>query len=194
MANELKILDLGCGKNKQKDATVGIDNIQLPGVDIVWDLSKFPYPFGTSNIDKVYCSHILEHFEHGTRDKILKEVYRILRPGGKIEIRVPHAFSIVANIDPTHKTYYCLGTVDYFVKNNKYSYYKEINYDFKLEKTWVNLHLFKEHNSLFKKKLSSYSSVIVNRLFKINGINPDLLIKILPIYSVELVWVLKRGL
>ena len=39
----LNILDLGCGSVKAEGA-VGLDNVGLPGVDIVHDLLDFPYP------------------------------------------------------------------------------------------------------------------------------------------------------
>ena len=39
----MKILDLGCGSVKVEGA-VGLDNVGIPGVDIVHDLLDFPYP------------------------------------------------------------------------------------------------------------------------------------------------------
>ena len=35
----MKILDLGCGRNKLKDA-FGIDFVKLSGVDFIWNLNK----------------------------------------------------------------------------------------------------------------------------------------------------------
>ena len=35
----MKILDLGCGRNKLQGA-FGVDFVELPGVDFVWDLNK----------------------------------------------------------------------------------------------------------------------------------------------------------
>jgi len=39
----MKILDLGCGNNKRKEA-VGIDREDRPGVDIIHNLDIFPWP------------------------------------------------------------------------------------------------------------------------------------------------------
>jgi hypothetical protein len=55
------ILDLGCGENKCP-GTIGVDFRKMKGVDIVQDLSKYPW----SNIpdecaDVVRTSHLLEH-------------------------------------------------------------------------------------------------------------------------------------
>ena len=35
----MEILDLGCGRNKLKNA-FGVDFVKLSGVDFVWDLNK----------------------------------------------------------------------------------------------------------------------------------------------------------
>ena len=37
----MKVLDVGCGTAKVNGA-IGIDRINLPGVDVVHDLNKFP--------------------------------------------------------------------------------------------------------------------------------------------------------
>ena len=45
----MKILDIGCGKNKIKgmkgDIVIGLDSKKLKGVDIVWNLEKTLLPF-----------------------------------------------------------------------------------------------------------------------------------------------------
>ena len=54
-------IDLGCGEEKMPDA-IGVDIEKLPGVDIICDLKKFPWPFKDSSFNEIYCSHMLEHF------------------------------------------------------------------------------------------------------------------------------------
>jgi predicted SAM-dependent methyltransferase len=39
----------------------------------------------------VYCSHVLEHFEFSDLKRLLKDVHRILKPGGNFLISVPDA-------------------------------------------------------------------------------------------------------
>src|SRR4030043_363365 len=46
----MKILDIGCGLNKQKtsnrkDVVIGLDAVKVPGIDVVWNLEKTPLPF-----------------------------------------------------------------------------------------------------------------------------------------------------
>jgi len=58
MAEPAKILELGCGANKTPGA-VGVDRVAGPGVDVVHDLSRLPWPFPDNTFDEVRLSHIL---------------------------------------------------------------------------------------------------------------------------------------
>ncbi len=94
-------LDLACGKNKKADFT-GIDRVQLPGVDIVFDLEKFPWTFAEDgSVDEIYCCHYIEHTEDVI--KFMDECYRILKTGGSMTIIAPYWTSVRAWQDPTHK-------------------------------------------------------------------------------------------
>jgi SAM-dependent methyltransferase len=107
----MKKLNLGCGK-KIKKGYVNQDIVDLPGVDLVHDLNKFPWPFKKNQFDEVYCDNILEHL-----DSILKpmeEIWRITKNKSKIEIIVPAFPSIGAAVDPTHKQFFTYLTFDYF--------------------------------------------------------------------------------
>lgn len=195
MENSSKILDLGCGKNKVKDV-IGIDNVALEGVDIIHDLRNFPYPFEDNSIDKVYCRHILEHFDVDTRNKILEEIHRILKTDGQLEIRVPHAFSIGAFLDPTHKSFFTFNTLDYFTKHHPLSYYSDCH--FKIIKKCANVNLSYSSQSYSKLRgelkftTESVCAKILNKVFRVSDTLPDLLVKILPFYTVEIFWVLSK--
>lgn len=79
-----------------------LDIIAGPHVDIVHDLRIIPYPFEDNSIDIIFMSHVLEHIPWTMTDKVLLEFYRILKPGGSIEIWVPDLKKLVAGyIDST---------------------------------------------------------------------------------------------
>lgn len=65
-------------------------NIQPgPDVDYVGSCISLQQ-FGDNSIDEVYASHVLEHL--GFRDelpKALREIWRVLKPGGTLKISVP---------------------------------------------------------------------------------------------------------
>ena len=74
----MKSLDLGCGENKVPNS-IGLDNVQLPGVDVEHDLLNFPYPFENESIDKIYLRHVIEHFAIENINFIMNECNRILK-------------------------------------------------------------------------------------------------------------------
>lgn len=53
-------LDVGCGAYKRK-GSVGMDIRPLPGVDIVHDLNKYPWPIPDDVCGLITASHVLEH-------------------------------------------------------------------------------------------------------------------------------------
>ncbi len=59
----LKKLNLGCGLN-HREGYVNLDAVKLPGVDVVHDLNKMPYPFKTNQFDEIICQHLLEHLDN----------------------------------------------------------------------------------------------------------------------------------
>lgn len=61
--------------------------VSWPSVKLVNIKNKFP--LRDNVISHIYCSHILEHFEIWETIKILKECYRVLKPGGAIRVIVP---------------------------------------------------------------------------------------------------------
>ena len=98
---ELKI-DLGCGPNKREGFT-GVDVRQFDGkVDVVADLRK-KWPFADGSVSEAHTSHFVEHLEAHERIHFVNELYRVLKPGGKCQLIVPHWASCRAYGDLTHK-------------------------------------------------------------------------------------------
>jgi predicted SAM-dependent methyltransferase len=118
-------LDLGCGISK-REGYLGVDCIQLPGIDLVHDLNKLPYPFKDGEIDEVFMDNVLEHLDNPL--KVMEEVYRICKDGAKITISVPYFRSFYATIDPTHRNFFGVNWFNYFdpdhLFHKKYQYTK----------------------------------------------------------------------
>jgi SAM-dependent methyltransferase len=97
-------LDIGCGANKTGDDWVGIDYRQLPGVDVVHDLTVFPWPIPSECASLGLASHVVEHISpiNGTFIKFMDEVWRVLKPGGQFLISGPYGVSNYFVQDPTH--------------------------------------------------------------------------------------------
>jgi ubiquinone/menaquinone biosynthesis C-methylase UbiE len=106
----MKKLNLGCGRDIRQ-GYVNLDSVKMPGVDVVHNLDKYPYPFKDSTFDEVYAAHVLEHLDDLV--KALKELRRVTKPNGTITIRVPFFPSMYAASDPTHKHFFTYLTWDY---------------------------------------------------------------------------------
>jgi len=83
----MKKLNLGCGQ-WIIPGYINQDVIDLPGVDMVFDLDKFPYPFEDSTFDEIYSAHVLEHVQD--LGEVMQELTRICKPGSDIKVVVPY--------------------------------------------------------------------------------------------------------
>jgi len=139
MVDKTKI-DLACGSNKM-EGFFGIDVVAAEGIDLVHDLNVYPWPIESNSVKEIHCHHYMEHIPHDSWrvvakscetfeefkakasepyiDGVLKfmdELYRILEPGGKAHIQVPHAKHSRAYGDPTHVRYMLDWSFYYFNK------------------------------------------------------------------------------
>lgn len=107
---EIKRLDIGCGGNKIPGSVyVDIDPGANP--DILHDLNKFPYPMEDNSYDEIYAKHIIEHLDDPKG--FMRELTRILKPGGTLFVETPHFSCRVAYSEPQHKLFF-----SYFMFNN----------------------------------------------------------------------------
>lgn len=94
----MMLLNLGSGTQKiQGFVNLDIDSELNP--DIIHDVEK-PLPFESYTFDGGLCSHLLEHVRN--LPQLQKEIWRITKPAGVWEIRVPFYLSPDAWGDPTH--------------------------------------------------------------------------------------------
>ena len=192
----MKILDLGCGENKVPNS-IGLDNVQLPGVDVEHDLLDFPYPFDNESIDKIYLRHVIEHFAIENINFIMNECNRILKNDGLLVITVPHVFSISAFIDPTHRSFFTFGSGYFWDENSSKAYYKEFQMKWKLIKTVCRVNWFDWKSYQLKKLNNCFSYFIEKRINKvINSLNnpskADRIVKKSSFQLVEIEWNYKK--
>jgi SAM-dependent methyltransferase len=109
-------LNLGSGKEYLKDF-VNVDSCEP--ADKVFDLDKFPYPFKENSVDFILASHIVEHLKNP--EGFFDEIYRIMKPGAKAIIKVPHYKAKGA--------YCCFGHRGFYHEEAIKSICNERNYD-----------------------------------------------------------------
>lgn len=113
----MRILDVGCGRNKAQGA-IGIDVNPQSDADLFVDLTRFPYPFRENSFDVIVCKQILEHLPD--LDRTFEEFYRILKPKGCVRAESPHFSCFYAHGDPTHKRSFSFMTPEHFTKSGKF--------------------------------------------------------------------------
>jgi len=87
-------VNMGCGKDI-RPGWANLDRNEGDGVDVIFDLNtvnvtgkcKTYLPFKNSTVEHILLSHVLEHI--WTWEEVMYDCYRILAPGGTVEVRVP---------------------------------------------------------------------------------------------------------
>ena len=96
-------LNLGCGRNP-KAGWVNVDRMAEAAADVTVDLESDTWPWADSSVDEVMLCHVLEHLGQTTDSffHVIRELYRVAKPGAKITIITPHPRSDDYMNDPTH--------------------------------------------------------------------------------------------
>jgi ubiquinone/menaquinone biosynthesis C-methylase UbiE len=105
------VLELGCGPNKTP-GRIGIDRIDLPGVDIVADIDQGLGFLPDGSVDAIYSESFFEHVND--LEALVREVARVLKPDGYNWLFVPHFSNPHYYSDYTHKSFFGLYTLRYF--------------------------------------------------------------------------------
>ena len=126
-----KVLDLGCGRGEFLMGFIrcGLDGY---GVDqsligkstcleteiLQSDLENKPLPYNDNSFDIIYSKSVLEHFYYP--EKLVMEIYRIVKPGGLVITMVPDWESVYKTFyeDYTHRTPFTTNSLkDIFLIN-----------------------------------------------------------------------------
>jgi predicted SAM-dependent methyltransferase len=137
---------------------VNVDKFAHAGIQERINLWRFPWirssngsPFNTSSIDSIFCAHLIEHIPHEVRTAnslplgwrkdyeamcdeydgffvFFNEVWRILKPGSTIHLRVPFGVSYDALCDPTHTRRIVPGSFSYLTDTEE-----DQPFDYKIE-------------------------------------------------------------
>lgn len=108
---QLRVLDVGCGSNKQVPEAIGIDICRHAEVDIVADL-EHGIPLPDAYADHILAIHVIEHLDNLLG--LMDEMHRVLRPGGTLHVMTPDRRAVNAIADPTHRRYIDVQTFKYF--------------------------------------------------------------------------------
>ena len=115
---------IGCGNSRRKKLTLGeftwtdlttIDHDPNCGADIIHDLDETPWPVEDNSFDEIHAYEVLEHLgQQGDYKAFFShfgEIWRILKPGGKLFATCPSYKSMWAWGDPSHVRVLTPGTM-----------------------------------------------------------------------------------
>lgn len=107
-SDEMRILDLPCGRGFYLNMLRYVSQCDLVGADLDWNVVKtakraldpmpriqihhasiYDMPYPLDCFDAVILSEVLEHIDDDVRG--LKEAFRVLKPGGILAVTVPNA-------------------------------------------------------------------------------------------------------
>ena len=180
------VVELGCGSRK-KEGRIGIDRVDLPGVDIVADLEKGLSYFPDHCVDAIHCRSVMEHIED--IEALLAEMLRVLKKQGRAYVFVPHFSNPYYYSDYTHVRFFGLYTFYYFVDTKHQLKRKVPDYYTKLRIRVISQRL--KFRSAFKllgplKKLFGW---VVNRHTCLQEYYEENLCYIFPCHGIEIVFV-----
>jgi hypothetical protein len=104
-------LNLGSGQ-RLITGFYNVDHLALPGTDIQADLNEPLSELPDNSVAEIYSRHTLEHISRFL--ELMVELHRVTKPGGRIEIIVPHFSNPYHYSDPTHVRFFGLYTFFYF--------------------------------------------------------------------------------
>ena len=117
---QLTQLLIGCGTNRDKRMGTAATQAEDPGwghlvtcdinpdhdPDVIADLRETPWPFESNRFDEVHAYEVLEHLgaqgDYVTFFAQFSEIWRILKPGGKLLATTPSPGSPWVWGDPSH--------------------------------------------------------------------------------------------
>ena len=79
-------LHIGCGQKRLK-GFVNIDWNHSRATDYAGDAGKLPCP--SNSVSRIETYHVIEHIPYPDVQRVIREWYRVMRPGGRLVIECP---------------------------------------------------------------------------------------------------------
>ncbi len=105
------VVELGCGPARRHPDAMTVDALDFEGVDVVGDVFEVLAAMPDASVDEVHSYHFLEHVE--PLGRIVRELARVLKPGGLLHTVVPHFSNPYFYSDYTHRQMFGLYSFSY---------------------------------------------------------------------------------
>lgn len=168
-------LNIGSGY-KRYDGYINVDCDHHCNPDVVVQLDdiNLVLPYEDNSVDEILAHHILEHIGAGFF-RLIQEMYRILKPNGIVDIRLPAPWSDIAIIDQEHVRQILPESFRLFSKKHNYieierggsSSTHGIRYDVDFE---ILTYSFTHDENFYKDIIPQLNEQQIHRLFR-EGLN-----------------------
>lgn len=111
-------VNLGCGYNKPKDF-VNVDNRAEVNPDLIAD-ATFSLPFKDNSVDEITANDFLEHLERDEVVALMNDIWRVLKPKGRLYHKTPSSDGRGCWQDPTHKSAWNINTWKFYFVDKAY--------------------------------------------------------------------------
>jgi predicted SAM-dependent methyltransferase len=107
------VLNLGAGIAPLEGAINHDRTTHAPHIDMAHDLDRLPWPWADGAFSRIVAQDVVEHLRVDVAEW-MGECWRILTPGGLLEVRVPAWDHENTWTDPTHRRAFAPRTFDYW--------------------------------------------------------------------------------
>lgn len=114
------VINLGPGDFKVMPGTIGVGPASNALTDVIWEYPA-PLPYDNGSVSVVHAHHFLEHFDGEDAVKILREIERVLMPGGVAYITTPYPGTPLQYHALDHKSNWNEETWQWLFNNPYYS-------------------------------------------------------------------------
>lgn len=99
---KLRKLNLGCGSSKIS-GFINIDIEPSCNPDKVCNFLKDKLPYKNDSVDEIVLFHVIEHIPKKLHEMLLKEIWRVLKPGATFLVSYPEFLKCVKNWKTNYK-------------------------------------------------------------------------------------------
>jgi ubiquinone/menaquinone biosynthesis C-methylase UbiE len=107
-------LNMCCGYD-YRSGWINVDINNQAKVDKVVNLNKLPLPFKDNSFDYIFSAHTIEHVKEDVTLPLMVELWRILKPRGILELRMPHFSHYSALSGFAHKRAFSINAFSLFM-------------------------------------------------------------------------------
>lgn len=102
-------INLGCGADL-RPGWINVDVRDDVGADVVCDITS-TLPFADGSAREVVAQDVLEHLTTQQQRQVLAQIWRVMRPTGKLWVRLPNVDAIIARFadDPDTRNLFLYG-------------------------------------------------------------------------------------